>query len=249
MLVKRIAAAAVGTALLLTVAAPAFAEMPASATGSRQKAVMMCERISRLSDDIQARLEDGRTKLLARRDERTERLTQHRADLDSRLVDRREKWEGHWDDLIGRLEASSATNTAAIAAFKTAMEAAWKTRNVSVDAARKAFRDGLDKLLADKKAAVENASLAFRASAAAAFAKAKTDCDSGVSPEMVMTNLRTALKTAQEKFNADRKSIDKIGEKVKALVQVRQAAVAKAVDDFRAAVEKAKTDLKRALKV
>jgi len=233
--------------MLLTTALPAFAARPTGSGTSTAPGGNACERITRLADMMQSRLDDGRGKLLARRDERASKLADRRAEEQARLADRREKWESHWEDLIGRLEANGATNTAAVAAFKTAMEAAWKTRDAAIDAADKAFRDGLDKLIADKKAAVENATLAFKTSAAAAFSKAKTDCASGVSATTVMANLRSSLKAAQDKFKSDRQSIDKIGDKVKALVATRQAAIEKAKADFKAAAEKARADLKAAL--
>jgi len=244
---KRIAVAAAGAVMLLTTSLPAFAARPTGSGTSTNQGSNACERISKLAVMMQSRLDDERGKLLARRDERTSKLADRRAGEQARLADRRDKWESHWEDLIGRLEANGATNTAAIAAFKTAMEAAWKARNAAIDAADKAFRDGLDKLIADKKTAVENASLAFKTAASAAFSKAKADCASGVSATTVMANLRSALKAAQDKFKSDRQSIDKIGDKVKALVTARQAAVEKAKADFKAAAEKARADLKAAL--
>jgi len=242
---KRIAAAAAGTVMFLTSVLPAFAQ---SATGTRPGG-NACERIARLATTMETRVNEGRSKILARRDERTSKLDERRKDREERLGDRREKWEDAWEKKIERLEDRSGTNTAAIAAFKTAMAAAWKTRDAAIDAANKAFRTGLEKLIAEKKTAVENASLAFKNAVAAAFAKAKSDCASGVAPETVMTNLRASLKAAQDKFQSDRKAIEGIGAKVKELVRTRQAAVEKAKADFKAAAEKARADLKAALMV
>jgi hypothetical protein len=241
---RRIAAAAAGAVFLLTTALPAFAQ---SATNTRKDG-NACERFTRLASTLETRVSEGRAKLLARRDERKGKLEDRREDREKRLADRREKWEDAWQEKIERLEDKAATNTAAIAAFKTAMAAAWKTRNAAIDAANKAFRTGLEKLIAEKKTAVENASLALKTSISAAFAKAKADCASGVAPETVMTNLRASLKAAQDKFKTDRQAIDGIGAKVKDLVKVRQAAVEKAKADFKTAAEKARADLKAALK-
>ncbi len=242
---RRIAAAAAGAVMLLTSALPAFAE---SATNT-PKGGNACDRFARLAATMETRVSEGRAKLLARRDERKTKLEDRRDDRESRLADRRAKWEDAWEQKIERLEEKSASNTAAVAAFKTAMAAAWKARNAAIDAANKAFRTGLEKLIADKKAAVENASLALKTAVSAAFAKAKTDCAAGVSPDTVATNLRASLKAAQDKFKTDRQAIDGIGAKVKELVTVRQAAVEKAKADFKAAAEKARADLKAALQL
>ena len=241
---KRAAAAAAGVVMLLTSALPAFAQT--SGTGTRPNG-NACERFTKLATSMEARVNEGRMKLFARRDERKEKLDDRREARDERRDDRREQWEAAWEKRIDRLEELAASNTAAVAAFKTAMAAAWKTRNAAIDAADKAYRAGLEKLIADKKTAVENASLAFKTAVSAAFTKAKADCASGVSADTVMTNLRASLKAAQDKFQADRKAVDAIGGKVKALVTTRQAAIEKAKSDFKAAAEKARADLKAAL--
>ena len=241
---KRAAAAAAGVVMLLTSALPAFAQT--SGTGTRPNG-NACERFTRLATSMEARVNEGRMKLFARRDERKEKLEDRRDERENRRDDRREKWETAWDKRIDRLEDLAASNTAAVAAFKTAMEAAWKARDAAIAAADKAFRTGLEKLIADKKTAVENASLAFKTAVSASFTKAKADCAAGVSAETVMTNLRASLKAAQDKFQADRKVVDGIGAKVKDLVKTRQTAVEKAKADFKAAAEKARADLKAAL--
>ena len=241
---KRVAAAAAAV-MLLTSALPALAAD--SATGTRRDG-NACERFTKLAATLEARVNEGRSKLLARRDERKTKLEDRREAREGRREDRRDKWEDGWEKRIERLEELSASNTAAVAAFKTAMAAAWKTRNAAIDAADKAFRAGLEKLVSDKKTATENASLAFKTAVSAAFTKAKTDCASGVSAETVMTNLRAALKAAQDKFKADRQAIDAIGAKVKDLVKTRQAAIEKAKADFKVAAEKARADLKAALR-
>lgn len=243
-LAKRFAVAAAGAVMLLSSSLPAFARESPSKASTGQTSIRQggaaCERLSKLSDMLQGRLDAGREKLMGRRDDSAAKLAERRAAEQAKIAARRADWEKHWNDLIGRLETNGATNTAAIAAFKSSMEAAWKARNAAIDAADKAFRDGLDKLIADKKTSVENASLAYKTAAAAALAKAKSDCAAGVAPETVLSTLRASLKAAQDKFKSDREAIDKLGQKVKALVMARQDAIQKANADFKAAAEKAR---------
>lgn len=252
---RRIAIAAAGAAMLLTNAFPAFAEKTESGTStgrdesahqdnSAHQDESSCERIADLATKMQGRLDDGRSKLQARRDDRDAKLTANRADWEAKLAARREKWESDFHDLIVRLEGDAATGTPAIAAYQAAMGAAWKARNASIDAANKAFRDGLDKLVTDKKTAVLNASLAFKASVSVAFAKAESDCASGAKPAKLLTDLRPALKAAQDKFLNDRKTIDKLGTKVGDLAKARQGQIEKAIADFKAAAEKARAAFK-----
>src|SRR5262245_61099481 len=132
---KRIAISAVGAAMLLTGVLPALAERPTtrSATSTRPDGGAACAHIGELAAKLEDRLDAGRQKLLDRRDDRAAKLAERRADELAKLADRRQEWENHWNDLISRLEANGATNTAAIAAFKTSMEAAWKARNAAID--------------------------------------------------------------------------------------------------------------------
>jgi hypothetical protein len=245
---KRFAIAAAGAVMLLSSSLPAFAresptKEPIGRPAVRQDATA-CARITKLAETIQGRLDTGRQKLMERRDDRAAKLAARRADEQAKVAERRAAWEGHWNDLIGRLEKDGATNTAAIAAFKTSMEAAWKTRDAAIAAADKTFRDGLDALVAAKKTAVESAAQAYKSAASAAFTKAQADCAAGVAPATVLTTLRASLKTAQDTFKSDRQAIDKIGEKVKALVTARQAAIQKANADFKAAADAARTAVK-----
>jgi hypothetical protein len=240
---KHIAIAAAGAAMLLTNAFPVFAKPNDSGTSTNQDG-SGCGRIAGLADKLEGRLDDGRAKLLARSDDRDATLAAHRADWDAQLAARRQKWESDFADLIGRLGADGASNTSAIAAYKTAIEGAWTARNSAIDAADQSFRDGLDKLVADKKTTVENGSLAFKTAASAAFAKAESDCTTGAKLSQIMSVLRAALKGARDKFMRDRQSIDKIGSRVGDLVNVRQAVIEKAKMDFKSAAEKARAAFK-----
>jgi hypothetical protein len=62
----------------------------------------------------------------------------------------------------------------------------------------------------------------------------------------VRTELKADLKTARDKYKSDIQAAEKIGDSIQALIKARRDAVAKAIEDFKAALEKAKVDLKAA---
>jgi hypothetical protein len=185
---KRLAAFAAGAALLLTNSLPAFAETTGSGTSTRQEE-SACERVANLSTKVQGRLDEGRQNLQARRDERDRKLAEHRTEQDSKFAARREKWEHDWNDLLGRLSANGRIDPVVIAAYKGEMEAAWQARNAAIDAAEKSFNEGVSLSATDKKTAVLNASLAFKASVTSAFAKAESECVAGGKPVKIMTEV------------------------------------------------------------
>ena len=93
---------------------------------------------------------------------------------------------------------------------------------------------------------MDDAVAKFKNAVEAALDKAKSDCDSGANPETVRTNFKNSLATARKALVADRQSADKVGEQVKKLAETRRATVKKALDDFKATVEAARAELKKA---
>lgn len=246
---KRAASAFVGALMLASSVLPAFArEMPA--TGTEQTGAGACTRYVQVVTNLKSRLDEQAGKLTERRDERQSKLKELRADHESKVQDRRTKWAENWDRLVAKLQSQAQNDPqkAAIAAFKAAMEAAFKTRQAAVDAANQAFRAGLDASVTAKKTAVAAAVAAYKSSVLAALNKAKSDCAAGVPSATVRANLRTALDAAHVKLQADIKAIHLIDGKAADLAKTRQAAIEKANADFKAAAEKARADLKAALK-
>lgn len=226
---------------------PVFAE---TAAPTSQPAANACARYTMFATDLRARLDAAGAKLDARRDERLTKLKELRADRQSEFLERRANWSAAWDRLIAKLQqqAKNDAQKAAIAAFKTSMEAAFKTRQAAIDAADLAFRTALDKDVTDKKTAVAAAVTAFKTSVQVALDKAKTDCAAGKDAATVRTNLKAALEAARAKLQADIKAIHLIDGKAADLAKTRQAAIEKANADFKIAAEKARADLKAALK-
>jgi hypothetical protein len=80
----------------------------------------------------------------------------------------------------------------------------------------------------------------------AAVEKAKTDCQNGVDPVSVRATLKDSIQAARTKFQTDKNSAPKVGGNIQTLIEARKQAFEKAMADFKAAMEKARTDLKKA---
>jgi hypothetical protein len=218
-------------------------DTPATARG------MACARFTAFADVLQARLDDRQTAIDGRRDERKAKLDELRSKHETSRLEMKDTWQRKWTALIAQLQGDAADDAqkAAIAAFKTAMEAAFQGRMTAVEAADKTFRDGLVKLDTDKKTAVANALAAYKVSVKAALDKAKADCGAGKDPETVRANLKSALDASHAKLQDALTGIAGIGDKVAALVQTRHDAIDAAHTDFKTAAEKAHDALKAAL--
>jgi hypothetical protein len=80
----------------------------------------------------------------------------------------------------------------------------------------------------------------------AAFDKAQTDCQNNVDPNTIRTNLRTALQAGRSQMQTGRQALPKVGGNIQPLIDARKQTVEKAMADFKAAMEQARTTLKKA---
>jgi hypothetical protein len=80
-----------------------------------------------------------------------------------------------------------------------------------------------------------------------AVQKAKDDCAAGVDANQIRTTFMAALKAGKDKYNSDRQTIEKIS--TKTLVEIRQTAFKKALDDFKVAIQAAKDKLRAAFPI
>ena len=207
-----------------------------------------CENIVDQANQISEKIKERVSTRVQRRTDREENLDGRFAERDQKLADIRARWDKRRQEFYDKLEEKAGTDEQkqAVAEFKKAVEAAVVARRAAIDKAIADFREGLKDLIEGKKSGVDSAATQYKQSVEAAVAKAKADCDNGVSLATVQTNLRTDLQSAREKLQTARQNIEKLGPQVKALIDARQAAVKEAIEDFKTALEKARADLKEA---
>jgi len=207
------------------------------------KATGLLSAVGQKLGDFNAKLQQSRTQIAAR-------LRDGQEKRDQNLEKVRQQWADNRQRQITALEEMAKTDAQkqAIAEFKAETTKTILIRQRAVDSAIMAYRNGLSKIVSDRKAAVDLAKTALKNSAQAAASKAKADCDGGVDPQTMRQNLQESLKTAREKYTGDIQTLEK--NRVEATLQLRTArkeAVQKAVDEFQAVMEKARTEMKAAL--
>ncbi len=213
--------------------------------------VQACANIGVRLGAIETRLLDLRTKLDDRHNEREQRLEERRAERETKVSDARDEAETRRAQATARLEAFADTDAEreGIVEFRADVQAAVEARRAAFDAANAAFRKGVDAAVTTRRTQAESSVTAFRAAIKAAVEKAKTDCAAGKDAATIRADFAAAVKAAKDKFAADRKAMDRVGTQVRTLAETRKAAHAKAMADFRAAMEAARADLKAAFKV
>jgi membrane protein involved in colicin uptake len=219
-----------------------------SENGSKNAGInnAFCLRVENWVERVDQNLTRNQEKIADKQEERLQNMEEKKLQREEKLAEHREKWEQNREEQYTKLESKAQTDVQkqAIVEFKQAVEAAISARKEDVDAAISAFRTGLDQLINNRKTATENAKNAYRNTYQVAVQKAKDDCAAGVDANQVRTTFMAALKAGKDKYNSDRQAIEKIS--TKTLVETRQTAFKKALDDFKAAMQAAKDKLRAA---
>ena len=191
-------------------------------------------KVSRLQSDYQ----DRQTK-----------ITKKRAEQATNLSDKQAQWDASSAQRFAKLQAKAETDAekAAVAKFIAAINAAVKIRRSAVAAAGDIFRVGVDRAILARRSALITVLDSYYKAVKAALDKAKTDCAAtGANDATVRTAFVANMKTAQTKLQTEKTNVDKLGETIQKLVDTKKAALAKAVADFKVAVEAARIELEKA---
>ncbi|HLN19000.1 MAG TPA: hypothetical protein VK255_02405, partial [Patescibacteria group bacterium] len=208
-----------------------------------QKQENLCQRISDLANREQERL----TQRTKNSGDRFQNWQQKTTEKDSELANLRSSWDDNRNDQFKKLEEKATTDAQkkAVADFEAAVKAAIAARRTAVDAAITTFREGVKKLISDRSESVSSGFSAFTKAVQAAYGTAKSDCANSKDPATIRTTLRNSIQAARAKFHSEKTSA-KVGGNIQTLIDARRTAVNKAMTDFKAAMEKARTDLKKA---
>ncbi len=213
----------------------------------RNKQSQFCNLIGKWTDKVDQNITQRQTKIYDKQIERLQKLDQRRENRDTKLEQFRQEWETMWEKHFLKLDekASTSAEKQALVEFKETVKEAIASRQAAVDAAISKYRADLDKMVADRKTAAENARITYLTAYQAAIDKAKADCaQAGADPAKIRQELQTALKAAKDKYQSDVKTIEKT--EVKPLVEARQQAFKEALDYFKKAMEAARVKLRAA---
>ena len=219
-------------------------ELASRSTEIKNRQASICEKLASQAVGIDQIISDREVKIQEKQTEITDKLAQKRETRDIKLEQHRNEWEEQWGERFTQLEekASTSEEKQALVEFKSTVQEAIASRQAAVDKAISDFRVALDKIIADRKTATDTAKTNYVNAYDAAIQKAQDDCTNGVDANTIRATLKADLKAAKDKFNSDRKVIDKMD--LKPLVDVRQQAFKEALDYFKKVMEAERTKLK-----
>jgi hypothetical protein len=204
-----------------------------------------CQKISDMASQEERRLLERKNSPKDRFANWQEKIGQR----DTDLAGLRSKWDENRAAQFARLEEKATTDVQkqAVAEFETAVKAAISARRTAVDAAISTFREGVKNLISQKSEDVGTGFTAFSDAVKAAYDKAISDCK-GTSPDAVSirATLKSSIQAARTKFQSDKQNAPKVGSGIQTLIDARRASVQKAMDAFKASMETARTNLKKA---
>lgn len=208
----------------------------------------LCEKISNLAEKFSAKIAQQEEEIRNRQEERLNSWEEKSAQVESELDSRRETWDENRDQQFTKLEERAQTEVQekAVTDFEATVRAAIATRRATIDTAMKIFRDGVQAAVRTRQGQIDQLVSDSKASRQAAIDKAQEACDNGSDPATVRTTLRTSLQAAKGDIQSDKQDVAKVGATVEALVRIRQQAVEKAKGDFKAVMEQARIQLKKA---
>ncbi len=196
---------------------------------------------------INGNISGNETVLQDKRILQEKRFEEKRTARDQKLEENRAKWDANRAEHYKKLLEKAGTDEQkqAILKFQTAMEAAVQARKTAVKAAIDAYRAEVDKLLETRKIAINTVKKTYEDAYNAAIARAKQECEAGANPAEIRERLKTELKETKETYQMALKNVAKTD--LKPLIAKRHEANKKAIEDFKIAIEKAKTELREAI--
>lgn len=169
--------------------------------------------------------------------------------VDQKVADARKKADAARDKDFSKLEAKAKTTDQkqAVQTYEAAVHDAVNTRRAAYDAARQAFRTGVQNAIISRRDTITAQLTTFQDSVSSAFSTAEASC-SGTSPDgrAIQQTLRANLRSARTTFQNDRKSDGTVGSQVKQLVATRQAAFKAADKVFQDSLAAARQTLQQA---
>jgi len=183
---KTIRAAALSAAILsVPVIILALSNTTGPSDGVKDK--NRCSVFVNFSARIVQKLADGDTRFIQKREEINNRISEHRVKIDEKLLNFRAKWNDNrvkqFDKLAEKMDTDQEKQ--ALETFKAAVLKAISDRRATVDEIISDFKDKVAKAKADRKAAVDAIVKTYKDAVNTAVEKAKTDCQNGVSANIV----------------------------------------------------------------
>lgn len=184
--------------------------------------------------------------LKTRQNEKLKNLKNNRNFRDAKLAESKQNITANLADTYAKIEILAKTDEqkTAVNNFKTAMENTVNARKNAVAKAASDYRQEIDNIIVSRNSAIDAAVQNFKKSHQMAVQKAKTDCIAGVKPLTAKINFISGIEMAKTKLASEKQKMENPSLLVKSASGNYKNSITKANQDFKAATEKARADLK-----
>ncbi len=251
---NKIAAAGsiISVACLLVAPVGSFALSTHAATAaaaSKSQTSPFCTNLTARANTISTSLTDRSGKVTSAWSQQDQKLTAGWQKVDQAVAAGRQKADSERAADFTKLEAKAKTDAQkqAVQTYETAVHNAVVTRRAAYDAARQAFRIGVQNAISARHDTATTQLATFQSSVNAAISTAEASCASSPNDgPAIRQTLQASLKAARTAFQSDRKGDSTVGGQVKQLAVTRQAAFQAADKTFQASLSTARDTLKQA---
>lgn len=184
--------------------------------------------------------------LKTRQNEKLKNLKNSRDLRDAKLTELKQAVSTNLVATYAKIEALAKTNEqkTAVGNFKTAMENSVNARKNAITKAASDYRQEIDRIIVSRNSAIDTAVRNFKNSHQVAIQNAKTNCAAGVKPLIARTAIVSSINAAKTKLISDKQNIGTPALLVKSASVNYKNVIAKANQDFKTSVEKARVELK-----
>ena len=211
----------------------------------------LCEKISERADAFGQKMSGEENKFQTRTQERLTNWTAKKTENEAKLSSQRAAWNANRDAQFKALEERAQTEEQkkAVAVFEATTRTAIETRQGAVDSAIKTFQDGVQAAITTRTGQVDQLLETVKTARQTLLDAAKADCVAGKDAKTVMETFRAGMLANRTKAQGDKQNVTKVNTQVQTLITARKAAIDKAFTDFKATMEKARIELKKAFPV
>lgn len=209
-----------------------------------------CEKISDLIEKISQRFSEKQNRIQLRAQERLSKWEDNQNLQEARLTKLRSARDANLEESLSMLQerAQNEAQKTATNKFQETVRTAIEARRNAMDETISAFRNSVKKLNETRKADLNENISTFIDAQKKALEKATSGCQNEIDPTAARSSLHSALNLAKTNYNVQKQNREKIRTQMETLIQARKKAIEKTNADFKATIEQAKIELKKAFK-
>ncbi len=204
-----------------------------------------CQRFENGLSKIEQKMNELGSQVRTRQEEKSQNRLQKTEEIQANLAQKRERIDANFSAHIEKMleVAKTSEEKTAIAEFQETIKLAMKNRREAIDAARLTLRSQMENQITERKKNADSLVSRYRNSVKTAFGKAVSDCASGEDVSAIKSALQGNLQQAKKILQEENQ--ERVRSSFEAQTKIRNEAIEKANQEFKATLQSAKEELKK----